>query len=196
MLFVPRNLPLKPILPTLWLVSFLSIFVNICAAENMSEENMSESARSAKMSPSDSMTPPPILLGGYMSGNWYNPSQGGHGFQLELTSTHEMIAIWFVYTPDGSGQSWIYAESFWDPTKSTVTLPAIILTGARFPPNFNSADVHRQQPQGWGTITFSFSDCNHGTVSWHSDAAGYNNANDTPLPISRLTDIDGASCPQ
>lgn len=187
---------MKPIFPTLCLVSFLGIYVSICAAENMSEENMSDSPRSAKMSPSDSMTPPPILLGGYMSGNWYNPTQGGHGFQLELTSTHEMIAIWFVYTPDGSGQSWIYAEGFWDATKSTVTLPAIILTGARFPPNFNSADVHRQQPQGWGTITFSFSDCNHGTVSWHSDAAGYNNANDTPLAISRLTDIDGASCPQ
>jgi len=138
---------------------------------------------------------PAITLGGYMSGNWYNTSQAGHGYQLELTSTHEMIAIWFVYTPDGTAQSWIYAEGFWDATKNPVTLPAIILTGARFPPNFNVTDVHRQQEQGWGTITFAFSDCNHGTVSWHSDAAGYNNANDTPLPISRLTDIDGTSCP-
>ena len=138
---------------------------------------------------------PGMPLGGYLSGNWYNPDQGGHGFQLEMTNTHEMIAIWFVYTPDGSGQSWIYAEGFWDGTKNTVTLPAIILTGAKFPPNFHEADVHRQQDQGWGTLTFTFSDCDHGTASWHTDAPGYNNANDTPLPIVRLTQIAGTRCP-
>jgi plastocyanin len=137
-----------------------------------------------------------IALGGYLSGNWYNSNQGGHGFQLEFTNTHEMIAIWFVYTPDGSGQSWIYSQGFWDATKNTVTLPAIILTGAKFPPNFVEADVHRQQAQGWGTITFTFSDCNHGTVSWHSDAPGYNAANDTPLPLTRLTAVAGTTCPQ
>ena len=141
-------------------------------------------------------TAPTVKLGGYMSGNWYNPAQGGHGFQLELTTTNEMIAIWFVYAPDGSGQNWIYAEGFWDATKNTVTLPAIMLTGAKFPPNFNEADVHRVQPQGWGTITFTFNDCNNGTVSWHSDAPGYNNANDTPLAITRLTQIAGTTCPQ
>ncbi|MDE2256229.1 MAG: hypothetical protein KGK05_00515, partial [Xanthomonadaceae bacterium] len=49
--------------------------------------------------------PPPITLGGYLSGNWYNPNQGGHGFQLEFTNfatggtTFNMLAIWFVYTP-------------------------------------------------------------------------------------------------
>ena len=183
---------MKPTSPTLCLVSFLSVFANICAAENLLGP-----AKSTNTVSSESVTPASTIpLGGYMSGNWYNPTQGGHGFQLELTSTHEMVAIWFVYTPDGSGQTWIYAQGFWNSTMTTVTLPAIILTGARFPPNFNSADVRREQPQGWGTITFSFSDCNHGTVSWHSDAPGYNNANDTPLAIARLTDIDGASCPQ
>jgi plastocyanin len=156
--------------------------------------------------------PPPINLGGYMSGNWYNPSQGGHGFQLEFTNaatggaTFDMLAIWFVYTPvastanDGSGQNWIYAEGSYDTTKNTVTLPAILQTGARFPPNFNSVDLRRigtgpNPPNLWGTLTFTFTDCNHGTVSWHSDVPGYNNANDTPLPIQRLTQIAGTTCP-
>ncbi|HSN01346.1 MAG TPA: plastocyanin/azurin family copper-binding protein, partial [Rudaea sp.] len=30
--------------------------------------------------------PPSIALGGYLSGNWYVPNQGGHGFQLEFTN--------------------------------------------------------------------------------------------------------------
>jgi plastocyanin len=157
--------------------------------------------------------PPTITLGGYLSGNWYNPAQGGHGFQFEFTNlstgtnTFSMIAIWFVYTPaastvnDGSGQNWIYAQGNYDTTKNTVTLPAILQTGARFPPNYSAGDLRRvgtgpNPPNLWGTLTFTFSDCNNGTVSWHSDVPGYNNANDTPLPIQRLTQIAGTACPQ
>ncbi len=162
----------------------------------------------------NSVAPPPpsIALGGYLSGNWYNQSQGGHGFQLEFTNlatggtTYNMLAIWFVYTPagsiatDGSGQNWIYAQGSYDTSKNTVTLPAVLQTGARFPPNFNTGDVRRvgtgaNPPNLWGTLTFTFTDCNTGTVSWHSDVPGYNNANDTPLAITRLTQIAGTTCP-
>ena len=155
---------------------------------------------------------PTINLGGYLSGNWFIPSQGGgQGFQLEFTNAinsvtgkPDMVAIWFVYTPtgstanDGSGQNWIYSEGDYDPASNTVTLPAILLAGARFPPNFHATDVHRvpNDTSTWGTITFTFSGCNAGTVSWHSDLAGYNGANDTPLPIQRLTQIAGTTCPQ
>jgi len=153
-------------------------------------------------------TTPSINLGGYMSGNWYNAAQGGHGFQLEFTNrstgttTADMVAIWFVYSPagstanDGSGQNWIYAEGDYDTTKNTVTLPAILLSGARFPPNFNPNDVTRV-PGGatWGTMTFTFSDCNNGTVSWISTAPGYPSST-TPLAITRLTQIAGTTCPQ
>jgi hypothetical protein len=149
-------------------------------------------------------------LGGYLSGNWAVPNQGGHGFQLELTNaagatagTKAMVAIWFVYTPpgstlnDGSGQNWIYAQGEFDPTSNTVTLPAILLAGARFPPNFVSSDVHRVPSDSalWGHLTFAFTDCNNGTVSWHSDLTGYNQDNDTLLPIQRITQIDGTTCP-
>jgi plastocyanin len=137
-----------------------------------------------------------INVGGYLSGNWYNPNQGGHGFQLEFTKDAGLLAIWFVYSPDGSAQNWIYAQGAYDTTKNTVTVPAVIFTGAKFPPNFNPADVHQQGGALWGNMTFTFTDCNHGSVSWHSDVAGYNNANDTPLALTRLTQIDGTSCPQ
>lgn len=149
---------------------------------------------------------PTITLGGYLSGNWFMPAQGGgQGFQLEFTNfQNSMIAIWFAFTPagstanDGSGQNWIYSQGAYDTTKNTVTAPAILLAGARFPPNFSPADVHRVPNDAslWGTITFTFTDCNNGTVSWHSDLAGYNNANDTPLAIQRLTQIAGTTCPQ
>jgi len=155
--------------------------------------------------------PASIKLGGYLSGNWFMPSQGGgQGFQLEFnkpapnTTAHIALAIWFAYTPagstanDGSGQNWIYSQGDYDPNTSSVTLPAILLAGARFPPNFDPNAVHRVPDDAslWGHLTFTFSDCNNGTVTWHSDLPGYNNANDTPLAIQRLTAIDGTACPQ
>jgi hypothetical protein len=143
-------------------------------------------------------------LGGYLSGNWYNPEQDGHGFQLEFTNAIDQsnglpiaLAIWFVYTPDGTGQNWIFAQGTYDGTKSAVTLSAMLFTGPNFPPNYNPADLKTVPADGqWGTLTFTFSDCNHGTVMWHSDLAGYNSANDVPLPIVRITQIAGTSCPQ
>ena len=160
----------------------------------------------------NAVTTSSIHLGGYLSGNWFMPSQGGgQGFQIEFTNAagsapglKSALAIWFAYTPagsalsDGSGQNWIYTQGDYDPTASSVILPAVLLAGSRFPPNFNSPDVHRVPNDAslWGHLTLTFSDCDHGTASWHSDLGGYNNANDTPVAIQRLTQIDGTACPQ
>ena len=73
-------------------------------------------------------TAPGIKLGGYMSGNWYDPTQSGHGFLLEFTAqANTLIAAWFVYAPDGSGdQRWIYAQGAYDTSKNVVTIPAAL----------------------------------------------------------------------
>jgi plastocyanin len=141
---------------------------------------------------------PSLNIGGYISGNWFNTSQGGSGFQLEATNATDsatglpvMLAIWFVYTPDGTGQNWIFAQGDYDPTKSTVTLPAILLGGTAFPPNYVAGNVASTP---WGTLTFSFTDCNNGTASWNSTVNGYSSGG--PMPIIRLTQIDGTTCPQ
>ncbi|HET8942623.1 MAG TPA: hypothetical protein VFN13_11625, partial [Rudaea sp.] len=112
-----------------------------------------------------------VTVDGYMSGSWYDPAQSGHGFDLQITDQQDlMLAYWYTFAPDGSGQVWIYAQGPYDVGKNTVTLPAEILTGAKFPPLFNSNDL---QGTPWGTITFSFTDCNHGTASWNSTVPGY-----------------------
>jgi hypothetical protein len=141
--------------------------------------------------------PPTIRLGGYLSGNWYDPAQSGQGFQLEFTDQNNtLLAIWFTYppglriAPDGSGQRWIYAQAPYDSTTDAVTLPAEILSGGRFPPLFNSSDLHATL---WGEITFVFSDCNHGRAIWNSSEPGYGSGS---MPISRLTSIRGTVCPQ
>jgi hypothetical protein len=124
-----------------------------------------------------------------MSGNWYDPAQSGQGFQLEMATGNTMVAIWFTFAPDGSGQNWIYAQGSYDSSKNTVTLPAALVTGAKFPPNFEATDITKTP---WGSITFTFTGCNAGTASWESTLSGYASGS---MPITRLTQIKGTACP-
>ena len=130
-----------------------------------------------------------IAVDGYMSGNWFDPTQSGQGFQLEFTDqANTAVAIWFTFAPDG-GQNWIYAQGSYDSAKNSVTLPATLTTGAKFPPNFNANDVTKAP---WGTISFSFTDCDTGTASWNSTLPGYQSGS---MHIVRLTHIKGVVCP-
>jgi len=127
-----------------------------------------------------------------LSGNWFDPTanQAGHGFQFEILPSNGMLAIWFVFTPNGSAQTWLFAQGDYDPASDTVTLPTFLSLGAKFPPNFNHAD---DTVTPWGTMTFKFTDCNNGTMSWNSTSAGYPPTG--TLPITRATSIAGLACP-
>jgi plastocyanin len=146
----------------------------------------------------DTAPPPPPQghsIDASFSGNWFNPSanQGGHGFQIEVLPNNGILVIWFVFNPAGTAQNWIYMQGSYDPTKNTVTIPANLEQGGRFPPNFDSTKL---SAPSWGSLTLTFTDCNSGTAEWKSNAtssaAGYN---DIPaFPIARLTTISGTSC--
>lgn len=123
-----------------------------------------------------------------ITGNWYDTSESGHGFGIEVLSGNQMLAEWYVYGPQG-GQAWIVGTG--PVSGDTAVLQAFQGegSGGRFPPNFNAALVH---DQSWGTITFTFSDCNNGTASWQPIAAGYLPGS---IPITRLTIPAGLACP-
>jgi len=127
-----------------------------------------------------------------ISGNWADPTVGqeGHGFQFEILPDNGILVIWFVFTPDGTGQTWLYSQGSYDPSSNTVTLPTYVSVGQKFPPNYNVSDRHLTQ---WGTLTFTFTDCDNGTASWTSTAAGYPPSGS--FPIARVTRIAGTTCP-
>ena len=129
-------------------------------------------------------------LDGYMSGNWFNATQSGQGFQMEFTDeANTAVVIWFTFAPDGSGQqNWIYAQGTYATDSHSVNLPAVVSTGARFPPNFHSQDITQTY---WGSLTVSLTDCNHGIIAWESALAGYGSGS---MPITRLTSIAGSAC--
>ena len=132
-----------------------------------------------------------------ISGNWDDPSpnQGGHGFQFEILPNNGMLAIWFVFNPAGTAQNWIYMQGNYDPNSNTTTLPAFLEqgSGGAFPPHFDSSMLNAVP---WGSVQFTFTDCNNGTAQWKSNAtslaAGYA---DVTFPIQRLTTLAGTTCP-
>ena len=122
------------------------------------------------------------------TGNWFDASQTGHGFSIEVLPGDQMLAEWYVFGPAG-GQTWLVATG--PVTGKSAVLQAFLPFGAggRFPPNFDQTQVKNQ---AWGSITFTFTDCDHGNVTWQPTLTGYSAGT---LPITRLTIPAGLSCP-
>jgi plastocyanin len=128
----------------------------------------------------------PITPG--FTGAWYDPTQSGHGILIEVLANNQFLAWWFTFTPDGQ-QAWFGNSGTIDPATNTGTINALQTAGGRWIPNFDPANV--TQPP-WGTLTFSFTDCDHGRVDFDSSVAGYGTGH---MDISRLTHIGGLACP-
>jgi plastocyanin len=126
----------------------------------------------------------PITAG--FTGAWYDPTQGGHGIFLEVLPENRILAWWFTFAPDGT-QAWFGNDGAIDGT--TATIQVIQTQGGRWIPNFDPANV--TQP-AWGTLTFSFTDCNHGRVDFDSVMPGYGTGH---MDLTRLTQPAGVTCP-
>jgi plastocyanin len=127
----------------------------------------------------------PITAG--FTGAWYDPNQSGHGIFIEVLPGNQMLAWWFTFNPDGTQQSWFGNVGAID--GDTATINALQTTGGRWIPNFDPGNV--TQPS-WGTLVFTFTDCNHGRVDFTSTAAGYGSGH---MDLTRITQPAGLSCP-
>ena len=126
----------------------------------------------------------PITSG--FTGAWYDPQQSGHGIFIEVLADNQILAWWFTFTPDGQ-QAWFGNVGTID--GDTATIAAVQTEGGRWIPNFDPSNV--TQP-AWGTLTFQFTDCNHGEVNFTSSVAGYGSGH---MDLTRLTQPAGLACP-
>jgi hypothetical protein len=121
------------------------------------------------------------------TGAWYDPAQSGHGLFVEVLSGNRFLASWFAFDPSGKQQAWFTGVGTYSGNTATIT-NVVLPTGGRFIPNFDAAAV---TPNAWGSLTFTFTDCNHGRVDFSSVAA-YGSGS---MNISRLTQPAGLVCP-
>ena len=122
-----------------------------------------------------------------ITGNWFDASASGQGFALEVLADNSLLAEWHTFAPLAA-QAWIIAMGSVDGDSAVLQAYQAVGPGGRFPPNFDAAQL---QSQYWGTLTFTFGDCNNGTVSWDPVVPGYASGS---MSIERLTMPAGVTC--
>jgi len=133
-----------------------------------------------------SMTPATSIGAGF-TGSWFDPAQSGQGLVLEVLSDNLLLAYWFTFNPAGDQQAWFGGVATYSGNTATIT-EVEQPTGGRWIPNFNPATVVHNP---WGSLTFTFSDCNHGKVDFNS-VLGYGAGS---MNLTRLTQPVGLTCP-
>ena len=106
---------------------------------------------------------------------------------IEVLPDNRFYAAWFAFNPAGTQQTWFTGVGTYSGNIATLTAveqPA----GGRWIPNFDPSQIVRN---AWGTLIFTFTDCNHGTVNFNS-MIGYGTGS---MNLTRLTLPAGLSCP-
>jgi len=130
-------------------------------------------------------TPAHVPITSGFTGAWYDPEQSGHGIFIEVLPGNQMLAWWFTFNPEGTQQAWFGNVGAID--GDTATIDALQALGGRWIPNFDPANVTQQ---AWGRLTFQFTDCNHGEVTF-STPGTYGNGH---MDLVRITQPAGLEC--
>lgn len=130
-----------------------------------------------------------VAIDSGFTGAWYDPAQSGHGLFVEVLNNNSFLAWWFTFNPAGTQQSWFGGVGTY--SGNTATISSVIqTTGGRWIPNFDPSKL-TQIP--WGTLSFTFTDCNNGWVDFNSTVPGYAVGR---MTLSRLTLPAGLTCTQ
>ena len=127
-----------------------------------------------------------VDIGSGFTGAWYDPQQSGHGLFLEVLPQNRLLAFWFTFNPQGTQQSWFGGVGSY--AGDTATVPVALTTGGRWIPNFDASKVVNNP---WGTLTFTFFDCNSARVDFASTYPGYGTNH---MALTRLTLPAGLAC--
>ena len=142
--------------------------------------------------PCDDSIDPPIgspsqgQVTAHMSGAWYDPSHDGEGWLLEILPDGRALAAWFSYDLDGK-QAWFYNVG--TVNGNTITFDLLRPAGTDFGITFDSEAMNFPP---WGTVTFTFSDCNTATVTYDASVSNFGTGS---LAATRLTQLSGLACP-
>jgi hypothetical protein len=129
----------------------------------------------------------PGFISPAITGSWYDPEQSGHGLMIEVLSDNRFLAAWFAFNPAGTQQAWFTGVGSYSGNTAKITAVEQP-TGSRWIPNFDASKVVHNN---WGTLTFTFADCDHGKVEFNS-VAGYGTGS---MNLTRLTQPAGLTCP-
>ncbi|WP_386069573.1 hypothetical protein ACFJIW_04970 [Tahibacter sp. UC22_41] len=132
---------------------------------------------------------PAFVIGPGISGNWFDPTQSGHGLQIDVIKAPTATATIFWFTFDNAGNpAWLLGVGSYSGNR--LEARAVRTLNGRFPPNFVASQVNQLD---WGTLTVTFDDCTHGRLDWA--AADPNFTATGSMRLEQATQVAGTSCP-
>jgi plastocyanin len=131
---------------------------------------------------------PTFAIGPGISGAWFDPFESGQGILVEVLPGNRFLAWWLSFNPAGTGQSWFGGVGTYTGNVASITDVVQPIGPTRFIPNFTPWLI---APASWGTLTFTFTDCNNGRVDY-SSRLGYGNGT---MNLVRITQTAGLTCP-
>jgi len=120
------------------------------------------------------------------SGAWFVPSRSGEGWMIEELPDGRSVVYWFTYDPQGR-QAWTIGTGTRNGNRIDIA-DNLLTRGTNFGAAFNAANVQRVP---WGTLSFTFSNCNSVDVSYTSTVAGYGGG---ARSGARLATLAGTAC--
>jgi hypothetical protein len=124
-----------------------------------------------------------------ITGTWVDAGMSNEaGVGIEILAGNQLLAEWYSYLPNG-GQAYVGGVGAYSGNRATITGYQVSGPGALLTPNFNPSQT---QVEAWGTMTFTFTDCNHGQMTW---AHGGPDLLSGSVNLVRLTSPVGLICP-
>ena len=128
------------------------------------------------------------IFDGGGSGEYYSPERNLEGFFVEVVQRENDRAIvvsWYTY--DLGRQMWLVGVAPVTDGAMSVDIPMEVFSGTDFGDAFSTDEVQRED---WGTIAFSFPDCESAKVKYSSEldfGAG-------SISLTRVTHLVGVAC--
>ena len=140
--------------------------------------------------PPDDPPPTSFNIVPCITGSWFLLARDGEGYNIEILETGldpaQMLAFHYTYDDEGN-QVYLIGQGFVD--GDTAVLPTLITSGPVYGDDYDPTDVVRED---WGTLTFTFTSKDTGTVLRESTMAGFGT---TEVDIERLSYVEGLACP-
>jgi len=116
-----------------------------------------------------------LPISGYMTSNWFDPNHGGEGILTQVFdnndgATRTFTAAWYTFDKLGL-PFWLYAQgTIHIGDRTTGNVDTYYASNGGFAGNFGAGATFTK----WGTINFSFSNCDHMTFVYSGNADAVN----------------------
>lgn len=121
------------------------------------------------------------------TGNWFDPTQSGHGLQIEMLDLSQAAIAWYTFDPQGD-PLWLMGVG--EVAGDTINAELVRFEGTGFPPAFDPEEITATT---WGEVSFQRTGCDRAVLDYTPFDDDYQAGT---LILQRLTRIDASRCHQ